>query len=284
MLKKVVLAVADMQKEDRREAERMAERLRGSRIAVEYADAECRREEAPARTGTASRSGTLYITDTPSLPFLTGAHILLYLTPHNASLPLAAYPYAVTSLEGLDADYLEKIYRRHAGLPWEIVRTGRLVVREMEEKDLDSLYEIYGGAGMTDYMKGLSEDREEEKEKLKSYIKEAYAVRGYGLWLLEERTSGRVVGRAGFTWKEGDSCPQLGFAVAVAEQRKGYCTESCRAILEYAGEELGFEEVGAFAAEGNTASHRVLRGLGFLEEGEGEQDGWRGIRYRLRLG
>ena len=78
---------------------------------------------------------------------------------------MTEYPYAVEDLEEIDAGYLEGIYRRLAGEPWEILRTKRLLVREQREEDLDSLYEIYAHPDMTAYLEGLAVDREEERER-----------------------------------------------------------------------------------------------------------------------
>ena len=38
----------------------------------------------------------------------------LYLTEESRKLPMEAYPYAVQDLDGIDADYLEGVYRRWA--------------------------------------------------------------------------------------------------------------------------------------------------------------------------
>ncbi len=116
-----------------------------------------------------------------------GCRILLYLTEKSRALPLGEYPYAVESLEGIGAEELEGICRRLSGKPWEILRTERLIVREQKEEDLDSLYEIYAHPDMTAFMEGLSADREEERERLISYIRTVYPLYGFGLWMLEKR-------------------------------------------------------------------------------------------------
>ena len=65
------------------------------------------------------------------------------------------------SLEGLDGDFLGKVYQRHRGEPWLILETERLVVREMEEGDLEALYRIYDKRDAADFLDGLSADRDE---------------------------------------------------------------------------------------------------------------------------
>ena len=209
--------------------------------------------------------GVVYITDRPDAvreKMGDGACILLFLTEENRKLEWGNIPYAVESLEGLDGDFLGKVYQRHRGEPWVILETERLVVREMEEGDLEALYRIYDQRDAADFLDGLSEDRDEERAYIKDYIEKVYAFYGFGIWMLEEKSGGRCVGRAGFHMREGFAYPELGFIVAQEDQRKGYCLEACSALLEYGFRELEFDGVQALVAEGNRASEEVCRRLG----------------------
>ncbi|WP_455615822.1 GNAT family N-acetyltransferase [Eisenbergiella sp.] len=211
------------------------------------------------------KDGAVYITDRPDkVRAAVGedACILLYLTEENRGKIWGDIPYAVEDLEGLDGDFLEKVYQRHVKEPWEILQTKRLIVREMTEEDLDALYRIYAQPGIEEVMDGLSEDREEERAYIRAYIERAYPFYGFGLWMIAEKESGRCVGRAGFFMREGLEEPELGFIIAREAQRKGYCFEVCSALLEYGFRELGFERVQALVAEGNSASLAVCRRLG----------------------
>ena len=172
-------------------------------------------------------------------------------------------PYAVESLEGLDGASLEEILCRHLGLPCRILETARLCVREAAEADLDSLYQIYAHPDMTAYMEGPDPDREKERKKLCAYIQTAYRLYGFGVWMLEKKETGMCIGRAGFFWRDGAGQPELGFAVKKEEQRKGYCLEACRAILDYGFHRLGFGTIQAVTIQGNSPSEAVLSKLGF---------------------
>lgn len=215
--------------------------------------------------GTVTGNGIVYITDRPdAVRERAGkdACILLFLTEGNRSGDWKDIPYAVESLEGLDGDFLEKVYQRHIGEPWDILETERLLVREMVEADLEALYRIYDQADAGDFLDGLSADREEERAYIKSYIEKVYPFFGFGIWMLVEKEYGRCVGRAGFHRREGFAYPELGFIVEKKEQRKGYCLEACNALLEYGFRELEFEGIQALVVEGNRASEEICRKLG----------------------
>ena len=186
MLEKVRILIVEESRETTEQAKLLTERLRAEGIEAEEirASGEKAKEAGVEKTGTAE--GEMWITDCPEAVRRLagdGCRILLYLTEKSRALPLGEYPYAVESLEGIGAEELEGICRRLSGKPWEILRTERLIVREQKEEDLDSLYEIYAHPDMTAFMEGLSADREEERERLISYIRTVYpARRAVRLW------------------------------------------------------------------------------------------------------
>ena len=106
-------------------------------------------------------------------------------------------------------------------------------------------------------------------EKLKAYIKGQYRFCEYGIWALVRKTDGRIIGKAGLSnAKEretvrangSDEELELGYHVFHPYRRQGYAEEACRAILDYAKNELDCPVCACVAGE-NTASVRLLRKL-----------------------
>lgn len=181
----------------------------------------------------------------------------------NHSEDFSSTPYAVEDLFFLSYDSYEKAYQRLAGLPWEILRTPHLLLRESTLEDIDAFYKIYCEPSITKYMENLFPEREAEYAYLKDYINKIYGFYGFGLWTVVHRSSGRIIGRAGLSVREGYELPELGFVTDVHFQHQGYTFEICDAILTYAGEELLFPEIQAFVHPQNTSSIRLLERLGF---------------------
>ena len=177
------------------------------------------------------------------------------------------------------ADWLLRVWQRHAGLPWTILETERLVLREMTEADLDALYEIQGEEA-DGFLEPLCKDREEQRVKIQEYIRHMYGFYGFGIWMMEGKESGRTIGRAGLQLRDGFETPELGFAVAATFRRRSYAEEACRAVMEYARRELGFDEIRAVVRRDNGASRRLCEKLGLLEDNgrEGTDGMW--IFYR----
>lgn len=216
------------------------------------------------------KRGILFLSDNPDicgLAVLGGCSCIACLTEENKDKEFTGVRYAVESLANIDGRFMERVCRRYAGLPWEILQTKRCVVREMTTADVPSFYEIYKEPSITAYMEGLFSEEEQETEYVKNYIKNVYEFFEYGLWTIVEKKSGKIIGRAGISWREETGETELGYVIAVPFQRQGYAYEVCSAILQYAKEELEIEQVAAYVKEENVASNRLCHKLGFQKEG-----------------
>lgn len=169
--------------------------------------------------------------------------------------------------EEVDGSFLQRVYERHYGIPWTILETERCIVRELALSDMDALFEMYEEKGMTDYMEGLY-GYEEETAYQKAYIENMYRFYGYGMWLIFEKKTGRLIGRAGVENSGSmEGKLELGYAVRTSYQRQGYACEVCRAIVDYARDELCAPELHCMIQSKNTASEKLAQKLGFRKAG-----------------
>lgn len=184
----------------------------------------------------------------------------------NKDVTFAEVLYAVTDVSELTYQSYDQVYRRLAGIPWDILETPRLSVRESTVEDVEAFYRIYKEPSITYYMENLFQNPEEERAYIQDYIRQMYGFYGFGMWTVIEKGTGRIIGRAGFNIREGYDLPELGFVIEKTYQGKGYASEACTAVLHYAKEELLFDKVQAFVEEANEASVGLLTKLGFVYE------------------
>lgn len=253
---------------------------------------------------------TLWITDDPvrarellerGIPVLG---LVSFETEGRSFDGIAFLGYHLTEME---PDYLDRIFRRQKGLPWEILETERCLVRETVPSDAKAFYEIYAEPLVTQFMEDLPKDEAMFDAWLSEYAKHVYGFLGYGIWTVclkatevdaaqdvsvtedkgvaedsekpwDKKGSEVVIGRAGLTVREGFENPELGFVIGKKWQGRGYAKEVCSAILNYAGD-LGIERILAFAEMENEASKRLLRKLGFAKMDELILDGRRCIQF-----
>lgn len=179
--------------------------------------------------------------------------------------PQCGTRYAVESLAELDIEYLERVRRRYNHIPWDIGETDRCLIRELSLSDLPALYELYDKPGMTDFVEPLY-DYETELEYQKAYIENMYGFYEYGMWLVFSKETGNLIGRAGLEHNE------MGYMIAPEFQNLGYATEVCRFIVDYARKNTDFEELYCRIDEKNVASVRLAKRLGFVRNGQIENE------------
>lgn len=216
--------------------------------------------------------------------------VINYCMDHH--IPVAAYEHdditglhcdhILLDVDDVDDEVFENIYRRCAGIPWDIATTERTLIREFGMSDLDKLFSLYDKPGITDFMEPLF-PYEEEKAYEENYIKYIYKIYGYGMWLVFDRHTGELIGRAGFESRETCFEPnqaELGFCISPDRWRQGLAFEVCSKIIELARDEHELSSLIARCDADNTASQRLLQKLGFsfdrvLEDGD--------CRYVLKL-
>lgn len=155
--------------------------------------------------------------------------------------------YLITDPEDADETFLERAVRRHLDLPWIIAETDRLIIREFSPDDPLEL-------PSDDDADGTFSDWSKREE----YRKHQYRFAECGLWALERRIDGVVVGKAGLT--DGE----LGYHIYEPFRRQGYALEACRAIVGYGFDTLELEEIRLRTKHSNTPSRALAERLGFI--------------------
>ena len=215
-------------------------------------------------------SDILFLTDSGLFSdYLTtsGAFVVGILHKANTGEDFGGIKYVFSDIEEVELDSYVKAYQRYAGLPWKILETRRCIIRETTVDDVDAFYELYSDPEMTRYMEGLFEDSEDEKKYTEDYINKVYSLLGFGVWTVVQKETGDIIGRAGYSIRNGFDDVELGFLIGLDYQRQGYAYEVCSAILVYGRNILGFNKVLAFVKEGNRSSIRLCEKLGFSEAG-----------------
>ncbi|MCR4566541.1 MAG: GNAT family N-acetyltransferase [Pseudobutyrivibrio sp.] len=191
----------------------------------------------------------------------------------------------VLDVDEVDDDVFERIYRRCIGKPWDIAETKRTTIREISMEtldDLNDLVELYSQPGMTDYMEPLFE-YEEELQYQKDYIQYIYRMYGFGMWLIHDKATGKLLGRAGIEVRETcdrENQAELGFCISSKHWRKGLAYEVCRKVIDMAMEDYRLTSLIARCNPENIASRHLLEKLGFEVVGY-EDDG--DCRYFMEL-
>ena len=142
--------------------------------------------------------------------------------------------YLITDPEDADETFLERVVR--------------LIIREFSQDDpLEPASAEDADGTFSDWNK-----REE-------YRKHQYRFAECGLWALERRADGVLVGKAGLT--DGE----LGYHIYEPFRRQGYALEACRAIVKYGFETLELDKIRLCTKRSNTASRILAEKMEFVQ-------------------
>ncbi|WP_439578114.1 GNAT family N-acetyltransferase [Elioraea sp.] len=152
--------------------------------------------------------------------------------------------------------------------------TDRLVLRGFTEADLDAYAAMQADPEVMRHL-GVGPAAGKPRSRAESWTGMAllmgqWALKGYGCFALEERASGRFLGRAGILHLAGWPEPELAYALTRPAWGRGLATEASRAALDWAWAHVPTERVVSFIKPGNTASERVAARLGGVREGPTE--------------
>lgn len=118
-----------------------------------------------------------------------------------------------------------------------VIETERLILRGHRIEDLaeEKAFQV------SDRAKGIGGPNPPEYafRAMCSYIGH-WVLRGYGMWALEEKATGRYVGRVGCFYPDLWIGQEIGWAVTAAGEGKGYAYEAAMASREYAYATLGW--------------------------------------------
>ena len=162
------------------------------------------------------------------------------------------------------------------------LETERLRLRFMEERDLDAIAAIFADAETMKYIgTGIVFNRNETWRSISSVLGH-WLMKGHGMWTVETRATGEVVGRVGSMDPEGWPGFELGWVLGRDHWGKGYAIEGARACLDYAFGPLRRERVISLIRPGNDRSVRVAEKLGFVRDGMVELLGTPAMVYANR--
>lgn len=149
-----------------------------------------------------------------------------------------------------------------------ILRTPRLLLREMHRGDLDFMAEMLGDPEvMRFYPK--TENREGAAASIQRQL-DRYATDGYGPWLVLNNETDQPLGRVGLLRQVVDEVEEVevGYMIHRPFWRQGFAFEAAAACRDYAFATLGRARVISLIRPENLPSQAVARKLGMTPEKE----------------
>jgi len=141
------------------------------------------------------------------------------------------------------------------------LETPRLLLRPLEERDLDEYAAIFADPEVARYLGGEPASREDAWRSMAQFLGHE-VLRGWTNNAVVEKESGRLLGRCGLWRPEGWPGLEVGWALARSSWGHGYATEAATAWRDWAFESLDAEELVSVIHRENERSIAVARRIG----------------------
>lgn len=192
-----------------------------------------------------------------------GIGFAVYLNSNSSEESFTDALYCVERISDTSDEVIHRMFLRYKGLPWAIFETDRCIVREITLDDIDDLYVLYSDSETKQYIEDLYAEKVQEITFTKEYIANQYRFFEYGIWVVIDKATEQLIGRAGLSDRAGFSSVELGFIFRKDYWGKGYAYEVCSEILRYAKKTLAFDRIISFTMDENKRAIDLLDRLDF---------------------
>ena len=164
------------------------------------------------------------------------------------------------------------------------LRTTRLKLRAFREGDLDPYAAIVADPDVTRHLgDGRPLDRADAWRQM-AIFNGHWMLRGFGIWAVEHRESGELMGRIGCFHPEGWPAFEIGYVLGKRFWGGGYATEGAAAALAFARTECHPDRIVSLIRPDNAGSIRVAERLGGTLEETIDFFGGRSLVYEYSRG
>jgi ribosomal-protein-alanine N-acetyltransferase len=163
------------------------------------------------------------------------------------------------------------------------LETARLRLRPFTLDDLSAHARLYADPDVTRWIADgpfLGAAAKERSERAVRRFVTHWRDHGFGVWAVEERATGRLIGQCGLNTLDSGEVEIL-WALERPAWGHGYGTEAAKAALAYAFDVVGLDRVVALARPQNGPSRRIMDKLGLRWEKEVDAFGAPAVYYAI---
>lgn len=164
------------------------------------------------------------------------------------------------------------------------IETERLLLRQWRDGDWVGLHRTYSDPEVMSWIGAAARDLEFTAAAV-GRMSMHWRILGYGMFALEERSSGELVGRVGLMlhpdWPLDGPRVEVGWTLQRSVWGRGYATEGATASLEFGFRTVGLPQVFSMTRPDNTKSRAVMERCGLTRRGEVDFHGWKQVYYAI---
>ena len=144
------------------------------------------------------------------------------------------------------------------------LKTSRLDLRLWRDEDLRALAAMNADPRVMEFFPKVLDRAESDAQAAR--IRDHFARRGFGLWVVEVPGIADFIGFVGLAVPTIEThftpCVEIGWRLIPEHWGKGYATEAALASLDFGFRQLGLDEIVSYTAVPNVRSRRVMERIG----------------------
>lgn len=156
-----------------------------------------------------------------------------------------------------------------------VIETARLILRPWRASDVAENTKMLSDPETARF---ITPDHQPVTSELKGWRNAAvisghWALYGFGMFAVEEKPSGRYIGRVGPYYPPEWPGFEVGWGIAKEQRGKGYAVEAARAAIDWVFDNFTVDRIIHCIDPANVASQAVARRLGAVNEAPGRLEG-----------
>lgn len=153
-------------------------------------------------------------------------------------------------------------------MKFPILETKRLKLIELTDKHIDSVFEILSLEEVTRYYGTARFSLQAEAARLIDMFQKNFHEKRGIRWGIKLKENQRIIGTIGLNGLQlKNKRAEIGYEVHPAYWRKGIASEAIEEVLRFSYDQLDLFRIGAVVYPENEASVRLLKKIGFMNEG-----------------
>lgn len=148
------------------------------------------------------------------------------------------------------------------------LETERLILRQPREADIEGWATLMGDAESSRFLGGPVP--RSTAWRAMATMAGSWALRGFGMFSVVEKSTGSWIGRLGPWQPEGWPGTEVGWGLIKSAWGNGYALEGAKAAIDWAFKELGWSEVIHTIDPQNIPSQKLAVRLGASNSGAGQ--------------
>jgi [ribosomal protein S5]-alanine N-acetyltransferase len=159
--------------------------------------------------------------------------------------------------------------------PFPGIETENLILRRMNHKDMNDLFEMRKDPSMNDHTDTKPDETIDDTKMYIDKMNKGIDDNKWIIWAIEHKETGKVIGSISI-WNINSSqeSAELGFGIIPGYQGRGLMQEVLLSVIGYGFDVMNLRALDGYAEENNIRSINLLRRCNFIETDRVDDEGY----------